>query len=171
MNDIANKERDAKQKLLWDVAQERRAQGRHSESLRANVCNYLLIVASILVAAITYDKVINKYDLALAIMMTLTGFVGKLFCASYTERYHRNKMRASALINEIDKITTFGNSPTITAIEEEARKSHFNDEKYRKIFKTANSHLLWQAFPIIITITGITLIAFSIFGWNSIPPH
>jgi hypothetical protein len=70
--------------------------------MRATVSGYVLTAASALIAVVTFDDKVNHNDLPLTILITAVGLFGMLFAATYTERYHRNRNRASQLLNELD---------------------------------------------------------------------
>lgn len=171
MSEPEDQRNSAWRKLLGDTSQERRAQGRHSENLRSNVSNYVLVAASGIVAVITFDRVINRYDLVLALLLIAIGLLGTLFCASYTERYHRNRQRASKLLKELDRISDASGERKLGKIEDDADSIHFQYDLFRLVYKFTSSHWLWLVFPLLVVMVGIVLTALALHGWSSEPSH
>ena len=159
----------ARRKLLWDLSAERRNQGRHSENLRSSVAGYVMTAASALVAVITYDKQINIYDLPLAIIVVLIGIIGALFSSAYTERYHRNRRRASDLLKELDRMTVHFGRSSVTEIEAGADATTWSKKRFSIVRKISSSHWLWLAFPILVAILGIVLMVVAIECGHCIP--
>ena len=151
-------------RILWDVSLERRTHARHSETLRASVTNYLLVTSSGLVALITFDKVIGRGDLALALLLVGVGLLGILFNASYIERYHRNRRRASDLIREIDRLGSVAGHPTLAEIEEHADAQHFAKGRLRRVYRIASTHWLWLAFPAAVLAIGLVVTVLSLIA-------
>jgi hypothetical protein len=152
----------ARVKLLWDLSSERRNQGRHSENLRATVAAQTVAGASALVAVITYDKHVDIYDLPLCLMVTFVGIVGALFSATYTERYHRNRKRASDLLKELDAVTPHDNRLSTIQIEARADEQTWSKKRFSIIRKISSTHWLWLVFPTIVTAVGVALSFFAI---------
>jgi hypothetical protein len=171
MSQASDDDQVARRRLLWDVSQERRAQGRHSETLRSTVTNYVLLASSGLVAVITSDRVVNRYDVALAILLILIGVLGVLFNATYTERYHRNRRRASQLLKALDDLSAVEGSLTIHDIEANADAEHLKHGRFRYVRRRASSHWLWLAFPTIVGILGAVLTVLAILRWSYDPPR
>ena len=151
-----------RRKLLWDLSSERRSQARHSETLRSSVAGYVIAAATAVIAVITYDKHINIYDLPLCISVVIIGIVGSIFSATYTERYHRNRRRASHLLKELDSATEHPDGRSAIQIEGEADSIHFTKRRFSVTRSIASSHWLWLAFPVSVTIIGLVLSYFAL---------
>ncbi|MFM2450086.1 MAG: hypothetical protein RIS44_2536 [Pseudomonadota bacterium] len=151
-----------RRKLLWDLSSERRNQARHSETLRSSVAGYVIASATAVIAVITYDKHINVYDLPLCISVIIIGVVGSLFSATYTERYHRNRRRASRLLKELDESTEHPIGRSVVQMEKDADSLHFTKRRFSLTRSIASSHWLWLAFPVSVAIIGLVLSIFAI---------
>jgi len=148
--------------LLWGLYIELRNQSRHSELLRANVSNYVLLISSALITIITFDKKIDRNDLFLGLITILSGIVGMVFSLSYTERYNRNRGRALELIRHLDACFFEGTSSrTLNDINAEADKAHYKSNSYLWISSVTNTHFFWVILPALITIIGLVLTTLS----------
>jgi Flp pilus assembly protein TadB len=157
MADVVANDESSRRRLLWDLSSERRAQARHSEALRASVATYVLTAASGVIAVITHDGV-NRHDFPLAVVLVAIGVMGMLFSATYTERYHRNRNRASKLLRELDNAVSTGSTRSTFQIEDEADKEHLNKRRFSVVRSLASSHWLWLAFPFLVAIVGGVLV-------------
>ncbi len=146
-----------RRKLLWDISSERRNQGRHSENLRATVAAQTMAGASALVAVITYDRHVDLFDLPLCILVTLVGVIGAIFSATYTERYHRNRNRASDLLKELDACTEHGDRQSAMEIERCADEQTWSKKRFSIVRKISSSHWLWLLFPVAVAVLGVAL--------------
>jgi hypothetical protein len=166
-------ELNTRKKLLWDLSQERRNHARHSETLRSSVSSYVLVAASGLVAVITFDDTINRYDFPLSLLLIAIGILGTLFSAAYTERYHRNRRRASELLKELDAISSVSNKQTLTEIEAKADAIHYQRRRFSLARGLASTHWLWLAFPILVSLVGLVLTFIAVQNWDKLPakPH
>lgn len=160
-----------RRKLLWDLSSERRNHGRHSENLRATVAALTMTASSALVAVVTYDRHVDVYDLPLTILVTFVGIIGAIFSATYTERYHRNRRRASELLKELDAITNHGERSSTSVIEKLADEETWSKKRFSIIRRISSSHWLWLLFPILVAILGIALSAVGIACWKCPPPN
>lgn len=157
MSSAPNGQSADRRKLLWDLSSERRNQGRHSENLRATVAAQTVTGASVLIAVITYDKCIAIHELPLCLLVAFIGFIGAAFIATYTERYHRNRKRASDLLNELDAITGHDGRCSTSEIERYADEQTWSKKRFYLARKVGSSHWLWLTFPTVIAILGIAL--------------
>lgn len=146
-----------RRKLLWDLSSERRNQGRHSENLRATVAAQTMTVASALVAVAVYDSKINLVDLPLCVLVTLVGVIGTVFSATYTERYHRNRKRASDLLKELDACTEHGDRQSAMEIERCADEQTWAKKRFSIVRRISSSHWLWLLFPLAVALLGVVL--------------
>jgi hypothetical protein len=161
----------ARRKLLWDLSIERRTQARHSENLRSTVTGFIVTASSILTALVTWDKFINRTDVALTSLIMFIGIIGLLFCGSYTERYHRNRKRASDLLKELDLITTYDGVMSTQKIEANADQQTWSKKRFALFRKLGSSHWLWLAFPAMVSILGIGLTLMALLCSNCSTAH
>ena len=129
-----------------------------------------MTAASAIVAVITYDKHVDIYDLPLSIMVILIGVIGTLFSSAYTERYHRNRKRASDLLKELDQITPHFDRSSMVAIEAKADATTWSKKRFAVVRKISSSHWLWLAFPILVSILGAVLAVIAIKCGHCAPP-
>jgi hypothetical protein len=154
-----------RKELLWNLSQERRNQARHSETLRSNISNYILLASSGLVAIITSDHKFGHWDLAMSLLLVVIGALGTLFTILYTERYHRNRRRASCLLKELDAIF-FAESErrNLAKIEDDSDVAHYEIQQFARVKGLGNTHGLWLIFPILVFITGVVLTVLILVG-------
>src|SRR5688500_9528036 len=89
--------------LLWGMYSDLRTHARHAETLRANVANFMILVASVLVAVIANDRRIAGNDLPLCLAIVVVGGLGFAFATSYTELFERNRKRTLRIREELDE--------------------------------------------------------------------
>jgi hypothetical protein len=118
--------------------------------LRATVSGYVLTAASALIAVVTFDDKVNHNDLPLTILITAVGLFGMLFAATYTERYHRNRNRASQLLKEMDCLINGSGERQTGKIAAKADRQTFEHRRFRYVRAIASSHWLWVGFPAIV---------------------
>lgn len=147
----------ARKDLLWGMYTDVRAHARHAETLRASVVNFMIVVASLLVAVISSDLSINRTDIVPSVAITLSGLIGLAFAASYTELHERNRQRAMRIRLALD--TEFiASTPTIANLLDEADAVHETSQLYRWGRGFAGStQRFWFALPSLIFLAGLVL--------------
>jgi hypothetical protein len=151
--------------LLWELHQEFRDQAKHNETMRSNVINYTLVVVSALITVITFNGKVDRQDVPLSVVIILIGIFSTLFSAAYTERYHRNRAQASALLKHLDALFFEGQAPsTISQIRANAEEKHFRYKLFSQLRQVINTHWLWISFPFIVAIIGFVL---TLLAWFS----
>ena len=150
--------------LWWGLYQDMRSHSRHAETLRASAVNYMLVVASALIAVITFDDQINRFDLPLSLIISIIGLISALFSASYTELYYRNRERAGHIRKHLDKaIFIDRGSASLSEILEEADATHQKTKTYRWSRRiTGSTHLFWLVPPLVVLAIGIVLTILSL---------
>ena len=137
-----------------------RLHSRHAETLRSNVVNFMIVVASLLIAAITADGHIRRSDLVLCLGVVSVGLLGLGFAASYTELHERNRRRAVRLRDALDAEFLTGPEPDIEDLLEESDRSHEASRLYRwSRAVTGSTQRFWFALPVLVLITGVVLTA------------
>ncbi len=175
--EIPNKNRQlqdvekVQKEILWSLFQEYRIHARHIEIIRANVANYMLVVASALITVITFDKRINRFDLPLSILVCAIGLSGVLFSFLYFNQYAKYVTRAQKILTEIDRLFfTNQSQKTLHDLRKEAA-IHRHEELDQAILGKAlflskktvrTTHLFWVLLPVVIFLVGSLLIFLSI---------
>jgi hypothetical protein len=155
--------------LLWGFYQDARAHARHNETIRSNAINYMLLVASALIVVIGLDSVVNRKDLAFAIILILIGLIGALFAASYAELYYRNRERSERLRKELDALFFQNQRAQITLAQiwdaTESEQADYPYKGLRLITGDAGStHVFWIALPLVAGLVGTVLTALALSG-------
>ena len=143
--------------LLWGMYSDLRTHARHAETLRSNVVNFMIVVASVLVAVIANDGQITAKDLPLSLAMVVVGLLGLAFAASYTELFERNRQRTVRIRTALDD-EFFANGTTIAALLEEADRQHRSGRLYRWGRRlTGSTQIFWSALPGLVMVSGLVL--------------
>jgi hypothetical protein len=144
--------------LLWGMYTDVRAHARHAETLRSNVVNFMIVVASVLIAVIANDGNITRKDLPLCLVILVVGLLGLSFAASYTELYERNRRRAVEFRTTLDTEFLGDGSTTIASILNKADESHEVGRLYRWSRRlTGSTQRFWFILPTSITTAGVAL--------------
>jgi hypothetical protein len=150
----------ARKDLLWGMYTDLRLHSRHAETLRSNVVNFMIVVASLLIAAITADGHTRRSDLVMCLGVMSVGLLGLGFAASYTELHERNRRRAVHLRYTLDAEFLTGTEPDIEDLLEESDRSHEASRLYRwSRAVTGSTQRFWFALPVLVLITGVVLTA------------
>lgn len=144
--------------LLWGMYTDVRQHSRHAETLRSNVVNFMIVVASLLIAAITADKRVVPSDLVLCLGVAVVGLLGLAFAASYTELHERNRIRAMRLRRQLDEEFLAGTANTIQELLAEADAEHGVTTLRRWGREVAGStQYFWFILPGLVFISGVAL--------------
>jgi hypothetical protein len=146
-----------RRELLWGMYTDLRLHARHAEILRSNVVNFMIVVASVLIAAIAVDGHVLPSDLLLCLGVACAGLLGLAFAASYTELHERNRLRAMRFRRELDEEFLTG-TVTIEGLIEEADAPH----KASALHKwsrgiTGSTKRFWYLLPGFFVVTGTVL--------------
>ncbi|HEY3868778.1 MAG TPA: hypothetical protein VGM10_10535 [Actinocrinis sp.] len=148
--------------LLWGMYTDLRTHARHAETLRANVVNFMLLIASALIAVITKDGKVSRSDLPLCLALVVVGILGLAFAASYTELFERNRRRAAMLRTALDD-EFLADGITIAALLREADEQHHSNRLYRWSRRvTGSTQIFWPALAALVTISGLVLTAIAL---------
>ncbi|OKJ41930.1 hypothetical protein AMK25_21535 [Micromonospora sp. TSRI0369] len=140
-----------------------RLHSRHAETLRSNVVNFMIVIASLLIAAITADRRVMPSDFALCLGVVCVGLLGLGFAASYTELHERNRRRALRLRDALDAEFLTGPEPDIEDLLEESDRSHEASRLYRwSRAVTGSTQRFWFALPVLVLIAGVVLTAVAV---------
>lgn len=158
MSDQLSDEAKARKDLLWGLYTDVRTHARHAETLRTNVVNFMIVVASVLIAVIANDSQITRKDLPLSLAILLLGLLGLAFAASYTELYERNRKRAVKIRVALDTEFLEQGGITTTSLLDEADKDHEASGLYRWSRRlTGSTRRFWFILPGLIVLSGIVL--------------
>ncbi|AVT29586.1 hypothetical protein C6361_08870 [Plantactinospora sp. BC1] len=154
LSDVTKTQKD----LLWGMYTDLRAHARHAETLRSNVVNFMIVVASVLIAVIANDGHVTRAELPLCLAIVLVGLLGLVFAASYTELHERNRQRAMMIRAVLDDKYFADDSSTIAALLYEADKRHERARLYRwtRGF-TGSTQRFWFLMPSLILASGLLL--------------
>jgi hypothetical protein len=146
----------ARKELLWGMYTDLRAHARHAETLRSNVVNFMIVVASVLIAVIAGDANITGKDLPLALVMIVVGVLGVAFATTYTELYERNRRRAMHIRAALDEEFLDGRGTTITELMVQADQRHEAGRLHRWSRRvTGTAHRFWIALPALVLVAGV----------------
>ena len=163
MNENESQRSKTENELFWSLHSDMRTHARHAEMLRSNAVNYVLVIATALIAIILSDRKVDFSESLLGLTVVIVGMFGLIFVASYTELYQRNRRRAERIRRLIDN-RVFPNSATsLTKIIGEADVDHEATPLYlwsRRI--TGSSHRIWFALPATVIVVGLTLFVTSL---------
>jgi hypothetical protein len=129
---------------------EHRQQLRQSESQRAILTNYILVISSALTGFIVQQKLALN-TLPVAILMLILGAYGALTVAKYHERAEYHLTQARALTKTL---TDLGILPEDTALLDEYRQRHY--DKYPRLSRI-RLHMLWTGLHSAIAAVGFVL--------------
>lgn len=157
-----SEEAKARKDLLWGMYTDLRTHARHAETLRANVVNLMIVVASILVAVIANHGRLSSTDLPLCLVVFVVGLVGLGFAASYTELYERNRKRALRIRRALDE-EFFDTATPMAALLREADEQHERGVLYRRSRRvTGSTRRFWFILPSLVTAAGLLLVILTI---------
>ena len=130
---------------------EHRDQLRQSESQRALLTNYLLIIAAALSALISQQRFALE-TLPLSVLITATGLYGAVATAKYHERAEYHLFQARALTKILKEMGSLA--------DEDATLAQFRQEHYRRHprLHKIRLHQLWTGLHLGIAAYGIVLI-------------
>jgi hypothetical protein len=144
--------------LLWGMYTDLRAHARHAETLRANVINVTIVVASVLVAVITNDGRVQQSDLPMCSAVIVVGLFGVAFAASYTELHERNRRRAMRFRDEMNSEFFTATSHTISSLLDEADALHRASALYRRArVLPGSTQRFWLLLPAFVVAAGVIL--------------
>jgi hypothetical protein len=157
MADGLSEEKKARKDLLWGMYTDLRAHARHAEMLRSSVVNFMIVVASVLIAVIANDGHVAGNELALCLVIVVVGALGLAFAASYTELYARNRSRAVRIRTTLDD-EFFAGGETIVSLLGAADKQHEVGALYRWSRRlTGSTHRFWFVLPSLVLVAGLAL--------------
>lgn len=130
---------------------EHRDQLRQSESQRALLTNYLLVIAAALSALITQQRFAAE-TLPLSVLITAVGLYGAIATAKYHERAEYHLGQARALTQVLKDLGALANDD---ATLDQFRQDHYR--RYPRLSKIRLHHL-WTGLHLGIAGYGITLI-------------
>ncbi|GLW90408.1 hypothetical protein [Actinokineospora globicatena] len=163
MRDGLSDEAKVRKDLLWGMYTDARAHARHAETLRTNVVNFVIVVASALIAVIANDGNVTKRDLPLCLVIMVVGVIGVGFSASYTELHERNRRRAVAFRTSLDDEYFQGESNTIAGVLARSDEEHRNSRLHRRVRMVIGStQRFWLIVPILLATTGASLTVFAL---------
>lgn len=137
--------------FLWGMYQEHTTQGRHHETQRASVTNFIIIVAGATLAFVA-NKGVTKDQWVLAAFLILIGIFGILFSTKQYERFRFHIISASKYKAELE--TIFGDN--LDNIREKAKEEH--GKRFLSIFIKLRLYYFWIFFHVLIVILGLVLL-------------
>jgi hypothetical protein len=122
------------------------------------VVNFMIVTASLLIAAITADGHVEPPDLVLCIGVALVGLLGLAFAASYTELHERNRLRAMHFRSALDEEFLNTPEPTIAELIAQSDRSHEVGRLRRWSRGLAGStQRFWFLLPALVLVVGVSL--------------
>ena len=151
LSDLINARKD----LLWGLYVDLRTHARHAEALRSNVVNFMIVIASVLVAMIANDGRVTGEEFPLCIVVVVIGLLGLAFAASYTELYERNRNRA-LLVRRVLDDEFFEGVSNMADLLREADSGHRSGLRYRWSRRlTGSTQRFWLVLPCLIVLAGV----------------
>jgi hypothetical protein len=134
---------------------EHRDQLRQSESQRALLTNYLLVIAAALSALVTQQRFAVE-TLPLSVLITAVGLYGAIATAKYHERAEYHLFQARALT---EVLKDMGSLVDQDAILDQFRSDHYR--RYPRLHKL-HLHRLWTGLHLGIAGYGFALITITL---------
>jgi hypothetical protein len=146
--------------LLVGMYADLRQHARHAETLRSMVVNFMIVIASVLIAAITADGRIESSDMVPCLAVACVGLLGLIFAGSYTELHERNRLRALHFRNTLDREFLATPEPTVAQLIKESDAPHEAGQLYRWTRGlTGSTQRFWFVLPGLVLIAGASLTA------------
>jgi len=133
---------------------EHRDQLRQSETQRALLTNYLLVIAAALSALVVQQRFAAE-TLALSVLITLVGVYGAVSVAKYHERAQYHLTQARALTRVLTDMGSLAGRDTL----DEFRKQHY--QRFPRLHRV-RLHSLWTGLHVGIAAYGITLVTITL---------
>lgn len=137
--------------FLWGMYQEHTTQGRHHETQRASVTNFIIIVAGGAIAFIA-NKSVTKDQWILAVFLIVIGLFGAIFSAKQYERFRFHMKAAGRYRQALEQ----NYKPELGDIREEARIEH--EKQFAKLLVSLPLYSFWIALHLLITLLGVILL-------------
>jgi len=137
--------------FLWGMYQEHTNQGRHHETQRASVTNFIIIVAGGAIAFIA-NKNVTKDQWILAVFLIVIGLFGAIFSAKQYERFRFHMKAAGRYRQALEQ----NYKPELGDIRDDARLEH--EKKFSKLLVSLPLYSFWIALHLLIAILGIILL-------------
>lgn len=147
--------------FLWGMYQEHTTQGRHHETQRASVTNFIIIVAGGTLAFIA-NKGVTRDQWILAVFLIIIGLFGALFSAKQYERFRFHMIAAGKYREALETIL----KSNLGSLRAEAKKDH--EKNYSRFLVKLRLYYFWIFFHMLITLLGIILL---IMTMQIIHPH
>jgi hypothetical protein len=135
---------------------EHRQQLRQSETQRAALTNYLLVITAGLSGFVVQQRFATA-TIAVACLMIGTGLYGALAVAKYHERARYHLMQARALTKTLEDSGVLPDDSRLQSF----RDSHYAD--YPRLHKV-RLHLLWTGLHLAIAVYGVVLAVVILVG-------
>jgi uncharacterized membrane protein YidH (DUF202 family) len=141
--------------FLWGMYQEHATQGRHHEVQRANVTNFIIIVAGGILAFIA-NKDVTRDKWSLAVFLIIVGLFGALFSAKQYERFRFHMMAAGKYRKELENII----DRSLETIRDSAKNEH--KKSFTSFLVSLRLYYFWIALHLLIMSLGVTLLIISL---------
>ncbi|MFF5077019.1 hypothetical protein ACFY36_08205 [Actinoplanes sp. NPDC000266] len=129
---------------------EHRDQLRQSETQRALLTNYLLVIAAALSALVVQQRFVAE-TLPLSVLIALVGVYGAISVAKYHERAEYHLTQARALTRVLKDMGALADQDTL----DEFRERHY--ARYPRLHRV-RLHALWTGLHVGIFVYGLTLV-------------
>jgi hypothetical protein len=145
--------------FLWGMYQEHTTQGRHHETQRASVTNFIIIVAGGTLAFIA-NKGVTRDQWILAIFLIILGLFGALFSAKQYERFRFHMIAAGKYRTALENMfkSNFGD------IRAQSKSEH--EKEYSSFLVKMRLYYFWIFFHFLISILGIVLLLMTLRNIN-----
>ncbi|MEU8240145.1 hypothetical protein AB0C07_18015 [Actinoplanes missouriensis] len=133
---------------------EHRQQLRQSETQRATMTNFVLVITAALSGLIIQQR-FTAATISLGILITVFGLFGAVIATKYHERAAYHLSQARALTTTLKEINVLPDTPTIV----EFRHTHYDAYP---IMHRIRLHWLWTGLNLAIALYGTTLTVIAI---------
>jgi hypothetical protein len=137
--------------FLWGMYQEHTTQGRHHETQRASVTNFIIIVAGATLGFIA-NKGVDRDQWILAIFLIIIGLFGGLFSAKQYERFRFHMIAAGEYREALELIL----KNSLDKIRSNAKLKH--SKKFSSLLINSRLYYFWISFHLLVAILGIVLL-------------
>jgi len=137
--------------FLWGMYQEHTSQGRHHETQRASVTNFIIIVATASLGFIA-NRGVSRDQWTFALFLIIIGLFGALFSAKQYERFRYHMEYARKYREVLENLLNNG----LTNIRSQAKLDH--RKKHSSFLVNLHLHFFWTLFHLLISAIGVILL-------------
>lgn len=138
--------------LLWHLYQDNRFQAQFHETQRTNGSALIGGGAAVIVASIAQDGNYAREELSLAIILTLLGIFGFLYCLKTSERMQLHLNRCRTFLPMLDELDTAHDLMKIKDLCDAKTKRQFPFAHRVKL------RTFWEGMHVLVALTGLVFV-------------